>query len=203
MSQLKNMSILLVIAFAATILQNTEAVDHIVGGSTGWTATPPGGASFYSDWASNITFKENDVLVFNFVTGAHTVAEISKANFDNCNINQNTQAITTSPARVTLNKTGDFYFTCTFQGHCTNGQKLSVKVSASSPAPAQGPSLPSPTPPSPTPPSGTTPTPPVNGNSPSPSSPAQPGATPPSPGSATSLVATFSILIAVVINLLF
>jgi hypothetical protein len=62
MSQLKNMSILLVIAFAATMLQNTEAVDHIVGGSTGWTATPPGGASFYSDWASNITFKENDVL---------------------------------------------------------------------------------------------------------------------------------------------
>jgi hypothetical protein len=44
------------------MLQNTEAVDHIVGGSTGWTATPPGGASFYSDWASNITFKENDVL---------------------------------------------------------------------------------------------------------------------------------------------
>jgi hypothetical protein len=62
MSQLKNMSILLVIAFATTILQNIEAADHIVGGSTGWTATPPGGASFYSDWASNITFKENDVL---------------------------------------------------------------------------------------------------------------------------------------------
>ncbi|MCI82056.1 blue copper protein, partial [Trifolium medium] len=74
------------------------------------------------------------------------------------------------------NKTGDFYFTCTFQGHCNNGQKLSVKVSASSPAPAQGPSPPSPTPPSSTPPSGTTPTPPsptppVNGDSPSPSSP--------------------------------
>ncbi|MCI66378.1 blue copper protein, partial [Trifolium medium] len=84
------------------------------------------------------------------------------------------------------NKTGDFYFTCTFQGHCNNGQKLSVKVSASSPAPAQGPSPtppsgttptpPSPTPPSPTPPSGNTPTPPsptppVNGDSPSPSSP--------------------------------
>ncbi|GAU21284.1 hypothetical protein TSUD_286940 [Trifolium subterraneum] len=198
MSQLKNMSILLLIAFAATIL-NTEAVDHIVGGSTGWTATPPGGASFYSDWASNITFKENDVLVFNFVTGAHTVAEISKANFDNCNVNQNTQAITTSPARVTLNKTGDFYFTCTFQGHCDNGQKLSVKVSASSPAPAQGPSPPSsgttPTPPSPTPP--------INGDSPSPSSPTQPGATPPSPGSATSLVATLSIFIVVVANVMF
>ncbi|CAJ2666118.1 unnamed protein product [Trifolium pratense] len=194
MSQLKNMSILLLIAFAATILQNIEATDHIVGGSTGWTATPPGGASFYSDWASNITFKQNDVLVFNFVTGAHTVAEISKANFDNCNA-------------------------------INNGQKLSVKVSASSPAPAQGPSPPSPTPPSPTPPSsGTTPpsptppsptppsrttptppspTPPVNGDSPSPSSPTQPGAIPPSPGSATSLDATFSIFTVVVVNLLF
>jgi hypothetical protein len=62
MSQLKNMSIVLVIAFVAAILQNTQAADHIVGGSTGWTATPPGSASFYSDWASNITFKESDVL---------------------------------------------------------------------------------------------------------------------------------------------
>ncbi|XP_045817064.1 umecyanin-like [Trifolium pratense] len=211
MSQLKNMSILLVIAFATTILQNTEAVDHLVGGSPGWFSTPPGGAKFYSDWASNATFKVNDVLVFHFATGAHTVAEISKADFDNCNVNQNTQAITTSPARVTLNKTGDFYFTCTIQDHCNNGQKLSVKVvsASSSPAPAQGPSPPSSTTPSPTPPSsGTTPTPPsptppVSGDTPSPSSPAQPGATPPSPGSATSLVATFSIFFAVVINLLF
>ncbi|XP_004507625.1 early nodulin-like protein 15 [Cicer arietinum] len=239
MSKLNNMSILLVIGFAAAILQSTEATDHIVGGSTGWISSPP--ASFYSNWASNITFRENDVLVFNFVAGAHTVAELNKANYDSCNLSQPIQVIGTSPAKITLNKTGEFYFSCSFQGHCSSGQKLSVKVISSSPAPANPPSptngpspppsgttpspppsgtTPSPPPsgttPSPPPsgttpsppPSGTTPsppspTPPTNGGSPPPSSPTQPDATPPSEGSATTLFATFSILIALVINLLF
>ena len=55
------MSIILVVfAFVATILERTEAADHTVGDSTGWTSSA--GAKFYSDWASNNTFKENDVL---------------------------------------------------------------------------------------------------------------------------------------------
>lgn len=64
MVQLNNMmSILIVIAVAAAIaLQSTEAADHTVGSSTGWTDSPPGGSSFYSNWASNITFQQNDVL---------------------------------------------------------------------------------------------------------------------------------------------
>ena len=61
MSQLRNMSIILVVfAFVATILERTEAADHTVGDSTGWTSSA--GAKFYSDWASNNTFKQNDVL---------------------------------------------------------------------------------------------------------------------------------------------
>ncbi|XP_050888953.1 cucumber peeling cupredoxin isoform X1 [Lathyrus oleraceus] len=209
MSQLRNMSIILVVfAFVATILERTEAADHTVGDSTGWTSSA--GAKFYSDWASNNTFKQNDVLVFNFFAGAHTVAATNKADFDNCNVNQNTNdIITTSPARVTLNRTGDFYFICTVSSHCqSGGQKLTIKVptSSSSTPPSSTPPSPTPpssTPPSPTPPSsGTTPTPPTSGGTPSPSSPTQPDATPPSPGSATAIVATFPALIAIVINLL-
>lgn len=78
MSKLNNMSILLVIGFAAAILQSTEATDHIVGGSTGWISSPP--ASFYSNWASNITFRENDVL------GEHDDYIILKLNNNNSNI---------------------------------------------------------------------------------------------------------------------
>ena len=61
-AQLKNMAILLVVAAAAAVLQSTEAANYTVGGSTGWISSPPGGASFYSSWTSNITFKENDTL---------------------------------------------------------------------------------------------------------------------------------------------
>jgi len=50
------------------------------------------------------------------------------------------QVLDTSPVRFTLNRTGVFYFTCSIPGHCASGQKLSVNVSASSPASSQGPS---------------------------------------------------------------
>ncbi|CAI8589506.1 unnamed protein product [Vicia faba] len=192
MCQLKNLSIILLIAFVATIVERTEAADHTVGGTTGWTNRA--NATFYSDWASNNTFKQNDVLVFNFFANAHTVAEINKADFDNCNVSGITNAITTTPARFTLNRTGDFYFTCTFPTHCqSGGQKLTINVPSSSSS-----SPPSATPPS----SGTTPTSPTSGGTPSPSSPTQPGATPPSPSSATALLAAFPALFALVINLL-
>ncbi|XP_061364655.1 umecyanin-like [Gastrolobium bilobum] len=207
MVQLSKMAIVLVIVVAAAaIFQSTEAADHTVGGSTGWISSPSGGASFYSNWASSITFKENDVLVFNFATGSHTVAEITKTNFDSCNMNQNIQVLVTSPARFTLNRTGEFYFACSISGHCNSGQKLSVKVTGSSPAPGKAPS-PAHSPSSPRPPvSGTTPPPSSNEGAPPPASPSEPGATPPpSPSSATSLAAaTFSLLLTITVsNLLF
>ncbi|XP_020220520.1 cucumber peeling cupredoxin [Cajanus cajan] len=190
MGLLHNMAILLTIAVAATILKSTEAAEYTVGDSTGWINSPSGGASFYSNWASNITFREGDILVFRF-TASHTVAELKdKASFDGCNVNETNEVITTSPARITLNRTGEFYFACTVQGHCNSGQKLSVNVTggtpSSSPSPAPSPSQASP-------PSGTTQeTPPPQ------STPTEPGSTtppPPSPGSASTHVATFSLLI--------
>lgn len=62
MAQLRNVAILVVVVVAAVLLQSTEAKDYEVGGATGWTSFPPGGASFYSKWAANFTFKLNDTL---------------------------------------------------------------------------------------------------------------------------------------------
>ncbi|KAJ7978938.1 Blue copper protein [Quillaja saponaria] len=36
----------------------------------------------------------------------------------------------TSPAKFTLNQTGEYYFTCTYRTHCSNGQKLTIEVLA-------------------------------------------------------------------------
>ncbi|XP_028801262.1 umecyanin-like [Neltuma alba] len=170
MAKLANMAILFVAAFAAIFLPGTEAEDFTVGGSTGWTNNPSGGASFYSNWASDLTFNVNDVLVFNFATGRHDVAILTKDNFDNCNVNNPIQLINNGPARVTLNRTGDFHFACGFPGHCNSGQKLSINVSGSS-SPTSPPSVPG-----------------APGSSP-------PGETPPE-SSATSLAITFSLLLA-------
>ncbi|KAK7327729.1 hypothetical protein VNO77_21818 [Canavalia gladiata] len=202
MGKLNNMAIVVVIAVAAAIIiQSTEAADYTVGNSTGWTSSPPGGASFYSNWASNITFKVNDTLVFRFTTGSHTVAELTKENFDSCNVNQNIELHTTAPVRITLNRTGEFYFACSIGSHCNSGQKLSVRVTGSSPSPSPPTAPPPAQSPNSPPASGTPPS--TEGGSPQ-SPPTEPGSTPPSPGSASSVIATFSLLlVTIVINFLF
>ncbi|KAK2411680.1 blue copper protein [Trifolium repens] len=122
------------------LLQTSEAEDYLVGGDViGWTSFPPGGDSFYSKWAANFTFKLNDNLVFNYESGSHSVAILNKANYEKCNINdKNIQSFNIGPTKITLDRLGDFYFSCTLSGHCTSGQKLSVKVTdtASSEAPS-------------------------------------------------------------------
>ncbi|MED6121934.1 hypothetical protein PIB30_034883 [Stylosanthes scabra] len=131
------------IVVAVSVLECTKAEDYIVGGdSIGWTSYPPGGASFYSNWASNHTFKVNDTLVFKFEYGSHAVAILTTNNYEKCNGNETIESYVIGPARVTLNRAGWFYFSCTFSGHCRSGQKLSVEVITgnSSSAPRKAPS---------------------------------------------------------------
>ncbi|TKY54838.1 Early nodulin protein 1 [Spatholobus suberectus] len=204
MAQIRNVAILVVVVAVAVLLRSTEAKDYEVGGSvTGWTSFPPGGASFYSKWAANFTFKVNDTLVFNFESGSHSVVELTKANYEKCEVNNNIKAFNIGPARIPLDRTGEFYFSCTFSGHCTSGQKLSIKVTdSSSPAPQKAPAKgPSTSPPAPqkAPAEGPSASPPASGsvsNEGAPSSQTEPAAiAPPPKGSATPLAATFSLLL--------
>ncbi|XP_054806266.1 umecyanin-like [Prosopis cineraria] len=139
MAKLENVAIIVVAAFAAIFLHSTEAEDFTVGGSTGWINNPPRGASFYSNWAKNLTFKLNDTLMFNFPAGRHVVAILTQLNFEKCNFTNPIQVLSTGPARVTLGRTGEFYFVCAFTGHCSSGQKLSLNVVTVSPIPPHSP----------------------------------------------------------------
>jgi hypothetical protein len=68
------------------------------------------------------------------------VVILNKANYEECNVNdKNIQTFNQGPTKITLDSIGDFFFSCTFSGHCTSGQKLSVKVTASE-VPAEAPS---------------------------------------------------------------
>ncbi|KAE8674339.1 Blue copper protein [Hibiscus syriacus] len=97
------------------------------GDSTGWVI-PSSNSDFYDNWADNKRFVVGDVLVFNFTTGTHNVAEVTEAAYDSCNAANPISTLSTGPARITLNRTGDHYFICAVPGHCSAGQKLSVEV---------------------------------------------------------------------------
>ncbi|XP_058760203.1 early nodulin-like protein 14 [Vicia villosa] len=129
MFQTKNTTIFIVIIVVTLSLQTSEAEDYTVGGDTvGWTSFPPGGSSFYSKWAANFTFNLNDNLVFNYESGSHSIVILNKANYEKCNVNDDIQTFNKGPTKITLDRTGDFYFSCSLSGHCSSGQKLSVKV---------------------------------------------------------------------------
>lgn len=107
---------------------------------------------------------------FEFTTGAHNVAEVTKAAFEACNTSNPIAVTTTGPATIALNATGERFFICTIPTHCTRGQKLAVNVVSANAPPTSAP---------------TTPTTPGTPNTTS---------TPPSPSSASSLsAATFLV----------
>ncbi|XP_042519129.1 mucin-5AC-like [Macadamia integrifolia] len=120
------------VALAALLQCATAKTTHVVGDSLGWTLTSDGPIT-YSNWASSQTFTVGDVMVFNFITGIHDVAEVSKASFDACDSIQTIGfVINKGPARIILRSTGEHYFICTVIGHCSFGQKLAINVTAAS-----------------------------------------------------------------------
>lgn len=104
-----------------------------------------------------LVFLLTNLAVFNFTNGQHTVAEVTKAAFDACNTGNTIFTLTSSPANVKLNESGEHYYICTVASHCSLGQKLAINVTqkaASSPAPRPSPppkSSPAPEPTSPSP----------------------------------------------------
>ncbi|CAI0629275.1 unnamed protein product [Linum tenue] len=128
------------IAIAALLHSSVAQTTHTVGGNTGWTI-PQGGDSVYSNWASGNSFSVGDILVFNFAAGAHDVTQVNKADYDSCSASNPMMTSTNTPARITLNTSGEHYFICGVPGHCSAGQKVTVNVLASttgssSPSPA-------------------------------------------------------------------
>ncbi|OMO57792.1 Plastocyanin-like protein [Corchorus olitorius] len=171
----------------AAMFQGTSAATYTVGDATGWRI--PSNVNFYDDWTDNKIFHVGDVLVFNFATGAHDVVEVGTENaFDTCAGANPVRTITTGPASITLNRTGDYYFICTIGTHCTAGQKVKIDVEMGTSPPSTTPGT-SPTPgASPTTPSGTNTT---------------TSTTTPAPSSASSLVATLSLVFVSIALVLF
>ncbi|XP_059645922.1 stellacyanin-like [Cornus florida] len=159
MSTRNNLVTLLVVAVATAILiQNAGTADtYYVGDSLGWQV-PPGGAVAFTNWSSQYTFELGDILVFNFTTGQHTAAKVTKEAFDACNITNPLSIETNGPANFTLNATGENYFICTTSNHCAmGGQKLSINVTSRAESPSGNDAQPPPPPPPP-PPSSAPPT---------------------------------------------
>ncbi|XP_022842960.1 mavicyanin-like [Olea europaea var. sylvestris] len=170
------------------------AKDINVGDDNGWT-----NGIDYSNWVSSQKFNVGDKLVFTFGI-THSLAEVSKDDYDNCNTGNPIKSYSSSPTSITLKKAGTMYFTCPRLSHCSQGMKLAINVTPTSTTPGGSPP--------PSPPSATTPSPPSETTPSRPRSPTTPDSplsrpsttVPPTPtGGATSIFGGFSNLMVVLV----
>ncbi|GAB2289196.1 hypothetical protein Dimus_023499 [Dionaea muscipula] len=190
-----NMLIGITCSLVAVLLRLASAETvHVVGGTTGWTF--PSSTSVYSDWVATQKFQVGDILEFNFPTGEHSVATVSKADYVACNTASPLALQTTGPVNITV-KSGTQYFICTYPGHCAAGQKLAVVAATASSPPSTPPVVAlTPSSPSPAPASRSrapTPAPSTASKSPKKAPDASPSVTPtasPPPSSTTPVTAT-------------
>lgn len=119
-------------ALAVTVLAGVaSAAVYEVGDKTGWTIM---GNPDYAAWASGKRFKVNDVVVFTYNKQFHNVMAVSKADYKNCDANKPMATWNSGNDSVVLNTTGHHYFLCGIPGHCAGGQKVDIRVAASSSA---------------------------------------------------------------------
>ncbi|XVF73536.1 hypothetical protein PTKIN_Ptkin12aG0209600 [Pterospermum kingtungense] len=88
------------------------------------------------------------VVVFNYDSSSHSVDEVSKSDYDNCNSGNALKSYTGGKTVITLSSTGTMYFICPTAGHCSAGMKVAVPVVAASGSTPSTPSTPSGSPPS-------------------------------------------------------
>ncbi|RLN03778.1 hypothetical protein C2845_PM13G02470 [Panicum miliaceum] len=125
------------------LLVLTVAVTAVLGTAHGasYTVGAPAGSwdlqTNYTRWASGISFRTGDQLVFKYSPAAHNVLEVSKADHDSCTASRPLATFATGDDTVPLPAGGvTRYFICGVPGHCAGGMKLAVRVeAASAPAP--------------------------------------------------------------------
>ncbi|MCO5598512.1 hypothetical protein L7F22_052609 [Adiantum nelumboides] len=155
--QVAGSALLLLLALQCCALR-ASAATLTVGGSDGWDIRVD-----YTAWAASQTFAIGDVLSFPYTSGAHDVVQVDKDGYDACSAANPIATHTDGNTNVALPSAGNYYFLCSFLGHCDAGMKLAVLVgAASAPSPntsvSTPTSAPSPSPPAP-PPNASVPTP--------------------------------------------
>ncbi|KMS98393.1 hypothetical protein BVRB_4g092720 [Beta vulgaris subsp. vulgaris] len=128
MSSVSTVKAMIVVILMWTILFRcvSAAVNHTVGGSSGWDLS-----SNLSLWSTSTSFSVNDSLVFNY-TPDHDVFEVSKSDFETCRINSPISTHDYDDEKgqtvILLSQPGWRYFVCGRSNHCTQGLKLSIQV---------------------------------------------------------------------------
>ncbi|KAH7684795.1 Cupredoxins domain-containing protein [Dioscorea alata] len=124
----KSVMFLALVLLLALMLNNGGALakKHEVGGDQGWDVSTD-----FGSWASSITFRVGDQLVFTYTPGLHTVVELAgEKEYNKCDLSGALKSMSDGKSTVKLSKAGYRYFACGTMGHCQEGMKLKIKTLA-------------------------------------------------------------------------
>ncbi|CAN1828666.1 Early nodulin-like protein 2 [Linum perenne] len=110
---------------------SVTAINFQVGGGDGWVVNP---SESYDHWAQRLRFRVNDSLVFKYKEGEDTVVEVTKADYDECDVSNPVRTMRSGSSVVRFDRSGPFYFVSGKKKNCVGGQKLVVVVLAVRPA---------------------------------------------------------------------
>ncbi|XP_010491367.1 PREDICTED: stellacyanin-like [Camelina sativa] len=110
------------------VIRRCNATTYFVGDSSGWDIS-----SDLESWTSGKRFSSGDVLMFQY-SSTHSVYEVDKNNYQNCNSTDAIRTFTNGNTTVSLSKPGDRFFVCGNRLHCFSGMRLRVNVEGNAPS---------------------------------------------------------------------
>ncbi|KAL8263792.1 hypothetical protein R6Q59_021922 [Mikania micrantha] len=127
------------IVFIATLIlvlaTSISAKEYVVGDENGWTLDFD-----YQTWAKDKVFFVGDTLVFNYLTGTHTVVKVNGTGFQQCITSPSNGVLTSGRDVVPLQTTGRKWYICGVGKHCeSRNMKLVITVLPQSLAPEPSP----------------------------------------------------------------
>ncbi|CAL9165992.1 unnamed protein product [Musa hybrid cultivar] len=120
-------ALLLVAGVTMALMDSAGAYVFYAGGRDGWVLHP---SESYGDWAERNRFQVADTIVFKYKKGEDSVLEVSKQDYDACDVSKPIRKLDGGDSVFNFDRSGPFYFISGAPENCQQGQKLVVVVMA-------------------------------------------------------------------------
>ncbi|KAL0358266.1 UNVERIFIED_CONTAM: Early nodulin-like protein 1 [Sesamum angustifolium] len=127
MGALKTLIPCLALLFFVSMISFSEAREFEVGGKRpSWEL--PSSSDDFSKWAQRNRFQIGDSIVLTYDAKSDSVLEVTEKSYKTCNTSNPIKSYADGNTKITLDKSGPFFFISGAEGHCQKGQKLEILV---------------------------------------------------------------------------
>ncbi|KAK4415220.1 Early nodulin-like protein 1 [Sesamum alatum] len=128
MAALKTLVPCLAVLLFVSMISFSEAREFEVGGKKKTSWELPSSPDEFNKWAQINRFQIGDSILLTYDAKSDSVLEVSEKDYKTCNRSNPIKSYTDGNTKITLDKSGPFFFISGAEGHCQKGQKLEIWV---------------------------------------------------------------------------